>query len=42
MSETTTTTPEVLISTSDGVGRLVLNRPKAINALNHSMVRQIA
>ncbi|AWK70356.1 3-hydroxyisobutyryl-CoA hydrolase [Rhodococcus oxybenzonivorans] len=42
MSETTTTTPEVLIDTSGGVGRIVLNRPKAINALNHSMVRQIA
>ncbi|MFI2397232.1 enoyl-CoA hydratase/isomerase family protein [Rhodococcus sp. NPDC019647] len=42
MSETTTTTPEVLISTSGGVGRLVLNRPKAINALNHGMVGQIA
>ncbi|MDV8107529.1 enoyl-CoA hydratase/isomerase family protein, partial [Rhodococcus sp. IEGM 69] len=33
---------EVIVETSGGVGRLVLNRPKAINALNHSMVRQIA
>ena len=37
-----TTEPEVLIDTSGGVGRIVLNRPRAINALNHSMVRQIA
>ncbi|MEU2001484.1 enoyl-CoA hydratase/isomerase family protein, partial [Rhodococcus sp. NPDC019616] len=33
---------EVIVDTRDGVGRLVLNRPKAINALNHGMVGQIA
>ena len=37
-----TTEPEVLIDTSGGVGRIVLNRPKAINALNHTMVARIA
>ncbi|MCK8673211.1 enoyl-CoA hydratase/isomerase family protein [Rhodococcus sp. HM1] len=34
--------PEVLVEVSNGVGRLTLNRPKAINALNHGMVRTIA
>ncbi|WP_245709528.1 enoyl-CoA hydratase/isomerase family protein [Rhodococcus tukisamuensis] len=34
--------PEVLVEVSGGLGRLVLNRPKAINALNHNMVRQMA
>ncbi|MDV2476071.1 enoyl-CoA hydratase/isomerase family protein [Rhodococcus zopfii] len=34
--------PEVLVEASAGVGRLTLNRPKAINALNHGMVRTIA
>lgn len=33
---------EVLIGIERGIGRIVLNRPKAINALNHSMVRTIA
>lgn len=32
----------VLIHKSGGLGRITLNRPKAINALNHAMVRQIA
>ncbi|PBC46227.1 3-hydroxyisobutyryl-CoA hydrolase [Rhodococcus sp. ACS1] len=36
------TDPEVLIDKRDGLGRIVLNRPKAINALNHAMVQQIA
>ncbi|MDF3312409.1 enoyl-CoA hydratase/isomerase family protein [Rhodococcus sp. T2V] len=36
------TDPEVLIDQRDGVGRIVLNRPKAINALNHTMVTRIA
>lgn len=34
--------PEVLVEVADGVGRLTLNRPKAINALNHGMVRTMA
>ncbi len=29
---------EVLISSQNGVGHLVLNRPKALNALSHQMV----
>ncbi|WP_192582200.1 enoyl-CoA hydratase/isomerase family protein, partial [Rhodococcus wratislaviensis] len=36
------TDPEVLIDKRDGLGRIVLNRPKAINALNHTMVARIA
>src|SRR6476620_3602753 len=35
------TDPEVLIDKRDGLGRIVLNRPKAINALNHAMVARI-
>ncbi|WP_072807051.1 enoyl-CoA hydratase/isomerase family protein [Rhodococcoides yunnanense] len=34
--------PEVLFEVRGGVGRITLNRPKAINALNHAMVQQIA
>lgn len=34
--------PEVLFDERGGVGRITLNRPKAINALNHAMVQQIA
>jgi len=33
---------EVLASRSGVLGRLVLNRPRAINALNHAMVRMLA
>ncbi|MGW4481125.1 enoyl-CoA hydratase/isomerase family protein [Rhodococcus triatomae] len=33
---------EVVVRRSGGVGRLTLNRPKAINALNHAMVRTMA
>ncbi|KAF0844791.1 enoyl-CoA hydratase/isomerase family protein [Nocardia caishijiensis] len=33
--------PEVLITVEDGLGRITLNRPKAINALNHAMVLAI-
>ncbi|KXF52635.1 3-hydroxyisobutyryl-CoA hydrolase, partial [Rhodococcus sp. SC4] len=42
MSEAVPAEPEVLIDKRDGLGRIVLNRPRAINALNHAMVRQIA
>jgi enoyl-CoA hydratase len=31
--------PEVLVEVVDGVGRLVLNRPRAINALSLAMIR---
>ncbi|MFE6924541.1 enoyl-CoA hydratase/isomerase family protein [Nocardia sp. NPDC057663] len=33
--------PEVLIAVEDGLGLIVLNRPKAINALNHAMALAI-
>ena len=33
--------PEVLLRRDNGIGRITLNRPRAINALNHSMVRSI-
>jgi enoyl-CoA hydratase len=33
---------DVLVTVENGVGRLVLNRPKAINSLTHSMVTVIA
>ncbi|GEM29298.1 3-hydroxyisobutyryl-CoA hydrolase [Nocardia neocaledoniensis NBRC 108232] len=33
--------PEVLISVSDGLGLITLNRPKAINALTHAMTLTI-
>lgn len=33
--------PTVLVSTSGGLGRLTLNRPRAINALNLGMVEQL-
>lgn len=33
--------PEVLIGKNDGLGSITLNRPKAINALNHPMVQEI-
>ncbi|MFD2156214.1 enoyl-CoA hydratase/isomerase family protein [Rhodococcus jostii] len=42
MSEAVSAEPEVLIEKSGGLGRIVLNRPRAINALNHAMVRRIA
>lgn len=36
------TEPQVMFDERGGVGRITLNRPKAINALNHAMVREIA
>ncbi|CCQ15804.1 Enoyl-CoA hydratase [Rhodococcus sp. AW25M09] len=33
---------DVILEVSGSVGRIVLNRPKAINALDHAMVREIA
>jgi len=33
--------PTVLAEISDGVGRIVLNRPKALNALDLPMIRQV-
>ena len=33
---------EVLVARAGALGRLTLNRPRAINALNHSMVRTLA
>jgi len=36
------TEPEVLAEASGGVGRIRLNRPRAINAINLSMMRQIS
>ncbi|MGY4786292.1 enoyl-CoA hydratase/isomerase family protein, partial [Rhodococcus opacus] len=41
MSDAVPTEPDVLIEKRGGLGRIVLNRPRAINALNHGMVRQI-
>ncbi|AHH96654.1 enoyl-CoA hydratase/isomerase family protein [Kutzneria viridogrisea] len=34
-------TEDVLLRRDSGLGRIVLNRPKAINALTHAMVQQI-
>ena len=36
------TEPEVLVRIEAGLGRITLNRPRAINALNHAMVTSIA
>ncbi|MEV6273631.1 enoyl-CoA hydratase/isomerase family protein [Nocardia sp. NPDC051832] len=41
MSEQTAETAEVLIDKRDGLGLITLNRPKAINALNHPMALEI-
>ncbi|MDP9836243.1 enoyl-CoA hydratase [Neorhizobium huautlense] len=37
----TTDTSEILVETSGALGRIILNRPKALNALTLSMVRMI-
>ena len=42
MSQSDIGDTDVLIDTTDGIGCIVLNRPRAINALNHSMVLQIS
>ncbi|MBV6763146.1 enoyl-CoA hydratase/isomerase family protein, partial [Rhodococcus opacus] len=42
MTDAVAAVDEVLIGKHGGVGRIVLNRPKAINALNHTMVGRIA
>lgn len=34
--------PEVVVERVGGLGRITLNRPKAINALNHAMVQSMA
>lgn len=34
--------PDVLVERAGALGRITLNRPKAINALNHSMVQTMA
>ena len=39
--EPTTPDPEVLVEVADGVGRLTLNRPRAINALTRGMCATI-
>ena len=39
---TTPVDPEVLLRVEGGLGRITLNRPRAINALNHPMVTSIA
>ncbi|WP_068268898.1 enoyl-CoA hydratase/isomerase family protein [Aldersonia kunmingensis] len=41
MTEAQTPEPEVIIEKRDGIGAITLNRPKAINALNHAMVKEI-
>ena len=35
------TEPEVIVDVVDGVGRLTLNRPRAINALTLGMIRTL-
>ncbi|XP_051478927.1 3-hydroxyisobutyryl-CoA hydrolase, mitochondrial isoform X3 [Apus apus] len=41
MSKHTDLTGEVLLEKKGGAGIITLNRPKALNALNHSMIQQI-
>ncbi|GED98884.1 3-hydroxyisobutyryl-CoA hydrolase [Gordonia crocea] len=42
MAETAVSAPELVTSVDGRVGRIVLNRPRVINALNHPMVTQMA
>lgn len=42
MTDPTTSAEEVLLRVQGGLGRVTLNRPRAINALNHRMVISIA
>jgi enoyl-CoA hydratase len=37
-AEARTAEPEILASVTDGVGRITLNRPRAINALSYAMI----
>lgn len=41
MTETTASEPEILFEAADGVGRIMLNRPKALNALTLDKVREM-
>jgi enoyl-CoA hydratase len=41
-TQSATADGDVLVRTDGGVGRITLNRPKAINALTHDMVRTIS
>ena len=41
MSMSTPSEPEVLLRKDNSIGRITLNRPRAINALNHAMVGSI-
>ncbi|MCS6854218.1 MAG: enoyl-CoA hydratase/isomerase family protein, partial [Elioraea sp.] len=42
MSDATLAEPTVLAEVSGGIGRLVLNRPKALNALDLGMIRALS
>lgn len=40
--EMQTTLPEVIVERQGAIGRLRLNRPRALNSLNRTMIRAIA
>ncbi|WP_425334472.1 enoyl-CoA hydratase/isomerase family protein [Prescottella agglutinans] len=42
MQRSSVSEPEVIVERVGGLGRITLNRPKAINALNHAMVQTMA